>query len=73
MAETVIQWQEIAAKKLLEFSSQGTVEFRNEVMLFASLQHMNFVRLFGWSIHKDELELIYEYLENGSLESHLFG
>ncbi|XP_023640441.1 G-type lectin S-receptor-like serine/threonine-protein kinase SRK [Capsella rubella] len=65
--------QEIAVKKLSAISRQGIVEFKTEVMLIANLQHINLVRLVGWSVHKDERVLVYEYLENGSLQQRLFG
>lgn len=65
--------EEIAVKKLLKTSTQGISEFQNEVKIIASLQHINIVRLLGWSTYNDEKVLIYEYLENGSLEDHLFG
>ncbi|KAL0684102.1 hypothetical protein Bca4012_050950 [Brassica carinata] len=69
----VASGEEIAVKKLSEISKQGLDEFRTEVRSISRLRHLNIVRLYGWSVYKEEKLLIYEYLVNGSLERHLFG
>ncbi|XP_028755436.1 probable LRR receptor-like serine/threonine-protein kinase At1g53440 isoform X2 [Neltuma alba] len=63
----------IAVKQLSSKSKQGNREFVNEIGMISALQHPNLVKLYGCCVEGNQLLLIYEYMENNSLASALFG
>lgn len=60
----------VAIKRRVAAPSQ---EFIEEVRYLSSIRHRNLVSLLGYS-QKDDLQmLIYEYIPNGSVSTHLYG
>lgn len=62
---------EVAVKKLKIFG-QEEKQFRREVQTIGTIRHINLVRLLGFCNEGARRLLIYEYMSNGSLDSHLF-
>ncbi|XP_044465934.1 G-type lectin S-receptor-like serine/threonine-protein kinase At2g19130 [Mangifera indica] len=62
----------VIAVKKLEGQSQGEKQFRTEVSTVGSIQHVNLVRLLGFCSDGMRKLLVYDYMPNGSLDSHLF-
>ncbi|KAJ9692102.1 hypothetical protein PVL29_011271 [Vitis rotundifolia] len=65
--------QAVAVKQHKLASSQGDVEFCSEVEVLSCAQHRNVVMLIGFCIEERRRLLVYEYICNGSLDSHLYG
>ncbi|KAF3605174.1 hypothetical protein DY000_02047381 [Brassica cretica] len=63
----------IAVKQLSSKSHQGNREFVNEIGMISGLNHPNLVKLYGCCVEKNQLMLVYEYMENNSLAHMLHG
>ncbi|CAN4112628.1 unnamed protein product [Withania somnifera] len=63
----------VAVKKLNSESLQGLEEWQCEVNFLGTLSHPNLVKLLGYCWEDKELLLVYEFMQKGSLENHLFG
>ncbi|KAL0442910.1 UNVERIFIED_CONTAM: putative serine/threonine-protein kinase PBL23 [Sesamum latifolium] len=65
--------QMVAVKQLDGNGIQGNREFLAEVLTLSMVQHPNLVKLIGYCADGRQRILVYEYMENGSLEDHLLG
>ncbi|GMY38749.1 probable LRR receptor-like serine/threonine-protein kinase At1g56130 [Fagus crenata] len=63
----------VAVKQLSVASHQGRSQFVTEISTISAVQHRNLVKLYGFCIDGDRRLLVYEYLENRSLDQALFG
>nr|ASM47238.1 lysm-containing receptor kinase 4 [Parasponia rugosa] len=60
--------QEVAVKRM---TATKTKEFLAEMKVLCKVHHTNLVELIGYAATDDELFLIYEYAQKGSLRNHL--
>lgn len=65
--------QVVAVKQHKLASSQGDQEFCSEVEVLSCAQHRNVVMLIGHCVEGGRRLLVYEFICNGSLDSHLYG
>lgn len=64
---------EVAIKKLSAESKQGAREFLTEIDTISNVKHPNLVELLGCCVHESHKILVYEYIENSSLDRALLG
>ncbi|XP_031406598.1 probable serine/threonine-protein kinase PIX13 [Punica granatum] len=62
----------IAVKKSSPDSPQGLREWQAEVKFLGKFSHPNLVKLLGYCLEDRQFLLVYEYMQKGSLENHLF-
>jgi serine/threonine protein kinase len=63
---------EVAVKRVSHDSRQGVREFIAEVVSIGRLRHRNLAQLLGYCRRNRELLLVYDYMENGSLDKYLY-
>ncbi|KAJ0975921.1 hypothetical protein J5N97_017886 [Dioscorea zingiberensis] len=62
----------VAVKQLLVASHHGKRQFLTEIEMISSVQHRNLVNLYGCCAEGNNRLLVYEYLENKSLDQAIF-
>ncbi|XP_058071787.1 probable LRR receptor-like serine/threonine-protein kinase At1g56140 isoform X2 [Magnolia sinica] len=70
---TLSDGRTVAAKQLSVASHHGKCQFVAEIVTISAVQHRNLVKLYGCCIEGDKRLLVYEYLENKSLDHALYG
>lgn len=64
--------ERVVAVKRLNGIAQGDEEFWAEVSTIGTINHMNLVRMWGFCSEANHKLLVYEYVENKSLDGHIF-
>ncbi|XP_028556889.1 probable LRR receptor-like serine/threonine-protein kinase At1g56140 [Dendrobium catenatum] len=62
----------VAVKQLSLASQQGERQFMAEIATISAVKHRNLAKLYGCCIEGDKRLLVYEYLENKSLDQAIF-
>nr|XP_043611761.1 probable receptor-like protein kinase At1g80640 [Erigeron canadensis] len=63
----------VAVKRLDNQTRDALKEFQTEVDILSRVQHPNIINLLGYCVHNETKLLVYELMENGSLDSQLHG
>jgi len=63
----------VAVKRIFTNFENSERVFINEVRIISLLIHRNLVQFVGWCHEQGEFLLVFEYMPNGSLDTHLFG
>ncbi|XWS11177.1 hypothetical protein CRYUN_Cryun38cG0061400 [Craigia yunnanensis] len=63
---------DVAVKKFSRGSKQRKKDYIAEMTIVSRLRHRNLVQLIGWCHDRGQFLLVYEFMPNGSLDSHLF-
>ncbi|KAK9065667.1 hypothetical protein SSX86_015068 [Deinandra increscens subsp. villosa] len=62
----------VAVKRGVKGHGQGRPEFVTEIMVLSKIRHRHLVTLIGYCDEQSEMILVYEFMERGTLQDHLY-
>lgn len=62
----------VVVKRSESGHGQGFPEFQTEIMVLSSIRHRHLVSLIGYCDEMSEMILVYEFMEKGTLQDHLY-
>ena len=65
--------QAVVIKQMDKHGFQGNIEFLTEVSKLSKLHQENLIDIIGYCADGDQRLLVYEHVDGGTLEDHLFG
>ncbi|KAL8044558.1 hypothetical protein ABFX02_08G053000 [Erythranthe guttata] len=64
--------RKVAVKRSEQGHGQGLPEFQTEIMILSKIKHQHLVSLIGYCDEREEMILVYEFMEKGTLRDHLY-
>ncbi|GAU12529.1 hypothetical protein TSUD_182430 [Trifolium subterraneum] len=62
----------VAVKRSVPGLGQGVSEFQTEITVLSKIRHIHLVSLIGYCYERDEMILVYDYMEKGTLRENLY-
>ena len=69
---TLKNGMKVAVKRSRPGHGQGLPEFQTEIFVLSKICHRHLVSLIGYCDERSEMILVYEFMQNGTLRSHLY-
>ncbi|CAL5372854.1 unnamed protein product [Camellia sinensis] len=69
---TLRSGEKVAVKRSQPGHGQGLPEFQTEIKVLSKIRHRHLVSLIGYCDEESEMILVYEFMQKGTLRSHLY-